>query len=147
MSLLAEKLEELGLFLQNRTPAGGEINEYDAINMEDAAKVMLDAAVALREYGKYDSFLLAHGMFAGSELEELTPVKRKKCRWPEGLTIKPDGIHPLSAHVMAAKEIHRNVTVEVGQCVKCGHVELSWYRQEDTEDEILGKMEEEPDEE
>lgn len=32
-------------------------------------------------------------------------------------------------------EKHRNVTVEVLRCKKCGHVEVLWFRQEDTTDE------------
>ena len=30
-------------------------------------------------------------------------------------------------------EAYRNVTVEVLRCKKCGHVELSWKRQDNTE--------------
>lgn len=32
-------------------------------------------------------------------------------------------------------EKHRNVTVEVLRCKKCGHVEIAWTRQENTEDD------------
>ena len=45
---------------------------------------------------------------------------------------------------MEDKEIHRNVTVTVSQCSVCGHIEISWERQDDTEDEILGKLGPEP---
>lgn len=31
------------------------------------------------------------------------------------------------------KQAFRNVTVEVLQCKKCGHVEISWKRQDNTE--------------
>lgn len=58
----------------------------------------------------------------------------EKCCYPEGITIKPDGVHELDPcdYVMAEK--YRNVTVEVLVCRKCGHVEISWARQEDTEE-------------
>lgn len=59
----------------------------------------------------------------------------KKCSFGEGITIKPDGIHELDPCLYETIEVHRNVTVEVQRCKKCGHVELSWYRQDNTEDE------------
>ncbi len=73
------------------------------------------------------------------------PVKRQsehkeddmdKCCLP-GMTIKPDGINELDPCKYEVTEIHRNVTVEILRCQKCGHMEISWYRQEDTEDEII----------
>lgn len=30
-------------------------------------------------------------------------------------------------------ETHRNVTVEINRCQKCGHIETTWHRPEDTE--------------
>ena len=57
-----------------------------------------------------------------------------KCAPPDGVTIKLDGKHPLDPCEYEVKEIHRNVTVEVIRCRKCGHTEISWRRQEDTED-------------
>lgn len=138
MSELLETLETLSLFLQNRSQAGGVINDYDVILMNDAAKAMLDAVDELKGF---------HFVFARGNMKECSPKiiepaerQKKKCRWTDGVAIKPDGIHPLSPHVMVTKEIHRNATVEVEQCENCGHVEISWYRQEDTEDEILEKM-------
>ena len=46
--------------------------------------------------------------------------------------------------LMEDKEIHRNVTVTVSQCQMCGHIEISWERQDDTEDEIFGELGPEP---
>ena len=66
--------------------------------------------------------------------------QRKRCRHPGGAIVKPDGIHPLLPCVMEDKEIHRNVTVIVRQCPTCGHVEITWNRQEDTEDEIISEL-------
>lgn len=31
-------------------------------------------------------------------------------------------------------EKYRNVTIEILRCKNCGHVEISWYRQDDTEE-------------
>lgn len=69
---------------------------------------------------------------------------RHRCRFPDGVTIKPDGIHPLAPCIYEEKEIHRNVTVYVGQCKECGHVNLRWERQEDTEDILVRHMDPEP---
>lgn len=57
-----------------------------------------------------------------------------KCKFPNGITIKPDGVHELDP--CAYKEIGRyaNVTISILRCKKCGHVEISWFRQEDTEE-------------
>lgn len=60
-----------------------------------------------------------------------------KCHLPDGISIRPDGVNELDPCLYELKEIHRNVTVEVCQCKKCGHIEISWHRQEDTEDEII----------
>ena len=51
-----------------------------------------------------------------------------------GITIKPDGIHPLSPHQYVQEEHLKNVTVQVLRCKKCGHVSIGWYRQPDTEE-------------
>jgi len=56
----------------------------------------------------------------------------KKCQFPEGVTIKPDGIHELDPCVYEEVERYANVTVIVNRCKNCGHVELMWLRQEDT---------------
>lgn len=64
----------------------------------------------------------------------------KRCRPPGGITIKPDGINELLPCLMEDKDIHRNVTVTVSQCLMCGHIKISWERQDDTEDEIFGEL-------
>lgn len=68
----------------------------------------------------------------------------KRCRHPNGVTIKPNGIDELLPCRVRLKEIHRNVTVHVSQCPVCGYVDLSWYEQEDSEHEILGELGPEP---
>lgn len=64
-------------------------------------------------------------------------VKRRRCTFPNGVTIRPDGINPLDPCRYQTAEIHRNVTVEVRRCVRCGHVDVVWFRQEDTESEMV----------
>lgn len=55
-----------------------------------------------------------------------------KCSFP-GLTIKPDGVNELDPCNYEEVECYKNVTVHVLRCKKCGHVELEWERQENTE--------------
>ena len=58
----------------------------------------------------------------------------KKCSFPEGVVIKPNGQDELDPCRYDVGEKYRNVTVEVLRCKVCGHTEISWYRQEDTEE-------------
>lgn len=64
----------------------------------------------------------------------------EKCKFPDGITIRPDGVNELDPCVYEEVERYRNVTVSVMRCKHCGHVEISWFRQEDieevTEDEL-----------
>lgn len=73
--------------------------------------------------------------------------RRKRCRFPAGVTIKPDGVNSLAPCVYETKEIHRNVTVEVCQCKVCGHIELFWTPQEDSEHEIIAELQPVPEDE
>lgn len=58
----------------------------------------------------------------------------KKCSFPEGVVIKPNGQDELDPCRYDVVEKYRNVMVEVLRCKVCGHTEISWYRQEDTEE-------------
>lgn len=58
----------------------------------------------------------------------------KKCSFGPGVTIKPNGVDELDPCNYETVAIYRNVTVEVLRCKKCGHTEISWHRQEDTEE-------------
>ncbi len=63
-----------------------------------------------------------------------------RCEFPEGMAIKPDGVHELeSACVYELVEAWRNVTVEILRCPRCGHVTILWRRQEDTEEILEGE--------
>lgn len=65
-----------------------------------------------------------------------------KCKFPEGMVIKPDGIHELDPCIYRVTELHRNVTVEVRQCINCGNIDLVWYPQENSEHYINVSLEE-----
>ncbi len=58
-----------------------------------------------------------------------------QCQFPNGIVIKPDGVHELDPCVYQAIERYRNVTIEVRRCVHCGKIDIAWFRQEDTEEE------------
>ena len=55
---------------------------------------------------------------------------QEKCRWPEGLDVKPDGVHSLDPCIYETVEVVENATVYVNRCVNCGHYEVSWKRNE-----------------
>lgn len=65
-------------------------------------------------------------------------MKCRKCRLPDGVVIKPDGIHALGACLYRLVETHKNVTVNVYQCSVCGDIDFAWHRQDDTESVIHG---------
>lgn len=71
-----------------------------------------------------------------AQVEQETGEIRRRCRFPGGVVIKPDGVNGLDPCVYKSKEVHTNVTVTVSQCVRCGHVAIEWKRQDDTEDII-----------
>lgn len=55
-----------------------------------------------------------------------------KCTFPNGITIKPDGVHELDPCRYEEIERYANVTVSVSRCKNCGNIDISWFRQEDT---------------
>lgn len=57
----------------------------------------------------------------------------KKCS-SNGVIFKPDGVNELDPCFYDEIEEHRNVTVRVLRCRNCGHIELEWKRQWNTED-------------
>lgn len=65
-----------------------------------------------------------------------------KCQLPDGITIKPDGVNELDPCAYTLMEEHRNATVRVYQCPKCGSVDISWVKQDDTESTIFEELEE-----
>ncbi|MBR5862164.1 MAG: hypothetical protein IKZ08_02430 [Bacteroidales bacterium] len=64
----------------------------------------------------------------------------KKCQFPKGVTIKPDGIHDLDPCKYQRMESHKNVTVHIDRCMVCGHVEISWTPQENTQSIIHAEI-------
>ena len=56
-----------------------------------------------------------------------------KCKHSGGIIIKPDCVNELDPCVYEDIEKYKNVTVTVSRCIYCGHIEISWVRQEDTE--------------
>lgn len=57
-----------------------------------------------------------------------------KCEFPNGMVIKPDGVNELDLCIYEVVEKYANVTIEVLRCKNYGHTEISWYRQENTEE-------------
>lgn len=57
-----------------------------------------------------------------------------RCSFPNGIVIKPDGIHELEPCIYEEVERYANVTVSIRRCKNCGHIDIAWHRQEDTEE-------------
>ena len=57
-----------------------------------------------------------------------------KCKFPDGVVVKLDGVHETKPHAYRLKQKLKNVTVEILECSECGDVSIGWYRQEDTEE-------------
>lgn len=56
-----------------------------------------------------------------------------KCSFGKGITIKPDGVNELDPCLYETVEAYRNVTVKVLRCKRCGHKDIEWFRQDNTE--------------
>ena len=50
------------------------------------------------------------------------------------ITIKPDGRNELDPCLYQEMETYENVTVHILRCVRCGHIEVEWERQDNTID-------------
>lgn len=59
-----------------------------------------------------------------------------KCSHGKGVSLKLFGF-AVDACTYRNVEIHRNVTVIVSRCDKCGEITYGWQRQENTESEYL----------
>ena len=58
---------------------------------------------------------------------------RPKCQFPDGVIVRPDGINELDPCLYEEIEIVRHCTVHVLQCQRCGHIEIEWERETDSE--------------
>lgn len=56
-----------------------------------------------------------------------------KCSFGDGIEITAYGV-PVDPCTYEVIEKYKNVTVEVLRCTKCGHIELNWYMQDNTEE-------------
>lgn len=67
--------------------------------------------------------------------QEVTDLKEMgfgKCRFPDGVVIKPDGKNILDPCHYEPIEKYANVTIEVRKCRNCGTVDIGWWKQDDT---------------
>ena len=55
------------------------------------------------------------------------------CSHGDGVTVQLNGV-PVDACVYEEIQTFRHVTVHVFRCVRCGHIDIEWERQEDTEE-------------
>ena len=57
----------------------------------------------------------------------------EKCKHKEGQITELFG-YPVDPCIYKPIERYANVTVTINKCIHCGHVEIDWMRQEDTEE-------------
>lgn len=57
----------------------------------------------------------------------------ERCKFPDGVVFKPDGVNEIDACEYELIESYENVTVEILRCKNCGHIEVVWKKQYDTE--------------
>lgn len=82
-----------------------------------------------------EAIKIVAGMINGAKKENKPQtVDTPKCSFGDGVRILPDGVHELDPCLYEEIERYRNVTVIVSRCRKCGNVDISWERQEDTEE-------------
>lgn len=67
-----------------------------------------------------------------------------KCKFPDGIVIKPDGVNELDPCIYEDIQVIHNVTVTVAKCKKCGYIDIAWKRQEDSWEEDLSEFGDEP---
>ena len=60
-------------------------------------------------------------------------AEKMRCSHGDGVTVKIGGI-PVDPCEYEEVEAYRNVTVRVLRCKRCGHTEIEWERQENTEE-------------
>lgn len=65
---------------------------------------------------------------------EYEPPEMLKCKLPDGIKIRIDGENDFDACRYRPIKGYRNVTVTHDVCQVCGHNEISWIAQEDTEE-------------
>lgn len=55
-----------------------------------------------------------------------------KCKFPNGIIIKPDGINELDPCIYQTQQVIVGAIVVVSKCERCGNIDISWIRTEDT---------------
>ena len=63
-----------------------------------------------------------------------------RCQFPNGMIVRPDGVHELDPCIYEEVEVGPHCTVHVLRCKRCGHMEIEWDR------ETSSSTEEQPDE-
>ncbi len=61
-----------------------------------------------------------------------------RCRFPDGVVIKPDGVNELDSCLYEEIETVEHCTVHILRCQRCGHIEIEWEREQpdDSENEV-----------
>ena len=60
-------------------------------------------------------------------------AEKMRCSHGDGVTVSIAGV-PVDPCVYKEIQTFRNVTVHILRCKRCGHTEIEWERQENTEE-------------
>ena len=58
--------------------------------------------------------------------------KGSKCTWPDGVEAKIGGI-PVAPCIYTDRQRLHDVDITISECEKCGAIDISWSKNEDTE--------------
>ena len=58
--------------------------------------------------------------------------KGSKCTWPDGVEVKIGGI-PVAPCIYTDRQRLHDVDITISECEKCGAIDISWSKNEDTE--------------
>lgn len=69
-----------------------------------------------------------------SQIRFRNTIDGERCLPPNGVMVMPDGTHPLDPCKYEVTEAYANATVIISTCARCGRTDISWLRQDNTEE-------------
>lgn len=94
----------------------------------------MENKLSLHKCDKINDIMYCHGncdkcsMMVVPHSRTTEGTNPNKCKWPDGISIKPDGINELDPCIYEEVEVIENCTVRLLRCKYCGHEEWEWER-------------------
>lgn len=86
-----------------------------------------------RALGTVEEFAALKEAKSDGKASSSSNVGKPKCTWPDGTEIKPDGVHGLDPCIYVERQILHNVDITIGECEKCGAINIFWRKTANTE--------------